>query len=196
MNWRAFGRRGRRVRPGRRIRSGGQITRVGFEALESRRVLTVSFNDVTGVLTVDGTAAADSIVVAPVGSPQRVQVTINGQIETDPAHPVVPLSAVMEVDVNGIGGDDTMIVESIDKKVIADGGTGDNKFVIVGHAAANQFMDLTGSTLSVNGFDYSFMNIDTLNVVGQGASDTLTVMTMPTFSSVLFNGDGGINTLA
>jgi hypothetical protein len=199
MNWRACGRSGRKSKIGRRgSRLQRRCTRASFEALESRRVLaTVSFSG--GILSVSdaGSSSNDSIVVAAVGSPAQVQVTVNGQVVTDPAHPVVSLSDVTSVDVAGGNGDDTITIKAIDTTVSVDGGTGDNKLVIIGDATANTFANLTGSSLSVNGNAYTFMNLGSLgslNVVGQGAKDTLSVMTMPTFS-VLYNGGGGINTL-
>src|SRR5215467_4079470 len=113
MNWRAWRRSGRKSRTARQgTRFQGRFTTAGFEALESRRVLaTVSFG--AGVLTVSdaGSSSNDSIVVAAIGSPARAQVTVNGQIVTDPAHPVVLLSDVTSVDITGGNEDDTITVK-------------------------------------------------------------------------------------
>jgi hypothetical protein len=199
MNWRAWADSGRKSRTGRvGKRHHGRPARAGIEALESRRVLaSVTFG--SGTLTIDDTSSVhdDSIVVAAVSS--RAQITVNGQIV---ASPVVPLDQVMNVSVIGGSGDDTVIIKGIDKTVTGlntsvsvDGGTGDNKLVVIGKATDNTFANLTSSSLSVNGSGYTFSNIDTLNIVGQAGNDKLTVTTVPTLIAVLFNGDGGINTL-
>ena len=131
----------------------------------------------------------------------RAQVTVNGQIVTSP---IAPLAEVMNLTVIGGSGNDTITIKAIDKTVTGidttvtvDGGTGNNKLVIVGKATDNTFANLTSSSLSVNGSAYTFTNLGSLgslNITGQGGNDMLSIMTMPTFS-VLYNGGGGLNTL-
>src|SRR6185369_7136568 len=73
-------------------------TMIGFENLEQRRLLSFSVSG--GVLTVNGTASADHILVTRDGT--NLTIHQNGVNSTTPA------SAVQKIVVNGLGGNDDL----------------------------------------------------------------------------------------
>ena len=177
-----------------------------IEPLESRRVLTAMFNNTTGVLTVNGTDWNDTITVSLTKTSLGIQATINGQVQSitqtmGPTVSSIPVASVNEVDVNSMLGTDVVTLNSIDKTVdVTNGGSSNNRLVIVGHAGQNAFTLPTagvGTNILVNGKTYTYdaTKLAFLGLYGQSAADTLTVETVPTLGGtnpeVLFDGGAG-----
>src|SRR5262249_28607351 len=111
------------------------FTRAGFEVLEPRRVLAFAFFDPgTGHLFVSdiGSMAGDSIVIAAVGSPARVQISVNGDLGSSSSPNPIFVSDVTEVDIQGVVANDIFTLKGIDKPATFDGSGLSHKLVIVG----------------------------------------------------------------
>ncbi|HTQ39830.1 MAG TPA: calcium-binding protein [Pirellulales bacterium] len=165
-----------------------------FEQLEQKRVLTVSFDSGSGLLTVNGTSGNDTILIAPTSNGINAQVTLNGQIISNSIPPVA-ISSINQIQVFGSDGNDLVTIKSIDKPVTVDGGTGTNELSIIGHAGINTFV-LDTSSVQVNGFAYTPVgtSIQLLNIAGQNANDIFTVNNFSVIPTVI-DGSGGVNTL-
>lgn len=177
----------------RASRLAGYGRNASFETLDPRRVLAASvvFDAGTHTLTIDGTDNPDVIALAPSTNGQNVQVTINSLVfGTSPL-----LTDVDQINITADAGDDLVTITNIDKKVDTNGGDGTaDRLIIVGHPAANNFT-LDTAKLTVNGFDYTFSNLESLRADGQAKNDQFSVTAFPPSTPVIFNGAGGIDTL-
>ena len=207
MFWRALRpSHGRKTRKSSRSHSAHRRFMAAIEPLESRRVLTAMFNNTTGVLTVNGTDSNDTITVSLTKTSLGIQATINGQVQSitqtmGPTVSSIPVAFVNEVDVNSMLGIDVVTLNSIDKTVdVTNGGSSNNRLVIVGHAGQNAFTLPTtnaDTNILVNGNTYTYdaTKLAFLGLYGQSAADKLTVETVPTLMGtnpeVLFDGGAG-----
>ena len=91
--------------------------RLPIETLESRRLLAATLTD--GVLTIDGTAAADSIRVSQSGS----TITVRDGVTTT----TIDAGQVDEVVINAGDGNDRVRADRLARPAIVDGGAGDDR---------------------------------------------------------------------
>ena len=162
----------------------------------------VFFDATTGTVVVGGTSAADTIVLAPAGNGAKatLQVTLNKKLISK----TILLSSIQQIRVLGQEGNDTITLApehpvslkalrryltNLTVPVTVDGGTGTDKLIVNGRAAANTF-SLDAATLTVNGVVDNFSNIENLAVNGAAAADTFVVAGLPAFP-VTFTGGGG-----
>jgi Ca2+-binding RTX toxin-like protein len=133
---------------------------LGFESLESRRVLASSaaFNAITGALTVTGDASANNLIVQALNS--YVVVRDNGVDLIAPN--TVPASAVKSLTVAAGDGNDTVSLAGMDTWAysqlftapIVDGGSGNDH--ITGSNIDDKLYGVGGSDtlIGINGADY------------------------------------------
>ncbi len=149
----------------------------------------VLFDSATGTLSIGGTDGNDTILVGPDSKGKNVQVTLNGHVVSNN----IPLTSVLEVEILGHDGADTITINNLAKPISVDGGDGADKLIVNGPAAATAY-GLSATTLSVGAASYNFDGVESVAVTAGKGNDTLTVSALPSFA-VAFNGGSGTDTL-
>lgn len=143
-----------------------------LEGLEDRQLLAASASLLPGgVLRVTGTNAADTIVVRQV----------NNQISVDGARGAFPVSRVSRVEVNALGGDDRVFLNSeavrgqqpLARPAVVWGGAGNDQ--VSGGAAGGQFQGNDGNDVIYGGnaADVIFGQAGDDKLYGLGGADRL-----------------------
>lgn len=146
--------------------------------------MTVEIFDDDNALVVNGTASTDVITV--MFSPNVIQVVLNSKATFYPA-------VFGEVLIFGGGGNDKIRLLNPSLPAVVLGEDGTDILRIDGPAAANVFsVDATSAT--VNGVPIAMLDLESLELVGNLASDELTVQATPSFK-VSFQGAGGSDAL-
>jgi Ca2+-binding RTX toxin-like protein len=157
-----------------------------FESLETRALLTVTFN--SGQLDVTGTSAADLIQFDRTDN-NRLQVRLNSQVVSSN----IPLASITQINVKGEAGADKIVVSNIAKPFSVDGGTEDDSLIVGGKSSSNAF-ELNADSLKVNGRLVEFDAIESLRFDGQQNADTLVVNAVPTIATS-FVANGAFDTV-
>jgi RHS repeat-associated protein/uncharacterized repeat protein (TIGR01451 family) len=182
-------------------------TNTFLNTIDGAVVNQVLFNAQTGLLIVGGTAAADTIVLAPAGkgATATLQVTLNKAVISK----TIPLSSIQHIRVLGQEGNDTITVSNLNVPILVegrdgddtialtnlgglvtvDGGAGTDKLTVTGRTTANAF-SLNATALTVNGVVDDFSNLESLTVNGAGGADTFTVAALPAIPVTLSGGKG------
>lgn len=173
--WKKYGTQSQRARR--------RNTVAKVEALEVRRMLTVNLAGT--VLTVDGTAGADTISVAQDAS--GVTVVVNGSSTS-----YGPGTTIDTINVNALGSDDQVTISSIfdSTALTVDGGTGNNTLAFTTTSPGNSWVINAMNSGTINGD--AFSNIQ--NLTG-GASNDDFVFQTGGFVSGSIDGGGGLNAL-
>ncbi len=158
-------------------------------AVNVTTVNQVVFDSATGILTIGGSDANDTILIAPDSRGRNVQVTLNGRVISNN----IPLATVTQIDVLGYNGADTITVTNLSKPISVDGGDGADKLIVNGPATGTVY-GLSASALSVGAVNYSFDGLESLAINAGKGNDTLAANAIPSLA-VAFNGGTGTDTL-
>ena len=139
---------------------------------------TLSFNSGTGRMDVDGTSGNDTISIVPNNKGIAV-VTVNGHVLSN----TIPLVSIQQIGIAAGDGDDTVTLTNIVKPVLFDGGSGTDRLIVNGAAAANNSFVVSGTQLFYNGALYNMGNVEGLTLNGGAKTDTLLAQSAPAFST-------------
>lgn len=151
-------------------RPSSSRTAFQFESLESRRMMSVSLNATTGLLTVTGRSVSDTLTVMPktVAGQSYLEVSDNG-VKTS-----YLLASVKTIRLIGNAGNDTLIVGStITRPAILDGGEGKDVLTAGGGRDFLYGGDGDDSLYGGGDNDALYGGNGNDNLYGQGGSDQL-----------------------
>jgi Ca2+-binding RTX toxin-like protein len=147
-----------------------------FETLETRRLMSVTFSVVSGVLTVDGSTGPDGIMVvdqsqAPGRLPGDVDIIVQDLVDTSQPDltthvPGVTAGIVLNL---GAGRDVTSVAADVD--VVINGGDGDDVLTAFNSGAAFAVYGGNGADV-IDVYDYA--DVGTI-AMGNGNDDTITI---------------------
>lgn len=160
----------------------------GRGAWEVANASTTVFS--TAVLQIDGTPGNDTIkLVIDANNPLLLDATLNGTVYQ------FPLATIQQIKVNGMAGDDTIVVDesngaiNVADGIQIDGGTGNDTLSVVGQNNAWNITGLNSGT--VNGISFS----DIQNLTGGSGDDLFQFATGGSVLGAIDGGAGGANTL-